>query len=240
MTIRTIEPSELAEARANLYQLMSMVYLKPPTSDFLKLLAGWVSSAVENEGMSRLLSEPMKYSLATLDSFFKEKWQDSQDELLKALSVEFTRLFRGVKLNYSPLPPYESVYRSEGGLVFDEVSMEVKREYRKFGLDLANELHGEPPDHLSYELEFIRLMCNREAEAWQEDNEDEALKYVQVQREFLRGHLLTWLPRFCEEIRGRDRLGLFRGLADLTESWVIFDYQQFLYTGNDQTGITNI
>ncbi len=57
---------------------------------------------------------------------------------------------------------------------------------------------------------------------------EEALRLLLAEREFLREHLLTWLPGFCSQIREHDRLGLFRGLADLTEGWVSFDYQQHL------------
>ena len=105
MTIQLTNARELAEARANLYQLLAAVYLKPPDVNFLRFLEGWSSSAVENEGVSRLSSERMKHSLAMLDSYFKEKQRDSRNELAEALSVEFTKLFRGVKPNYSPLPP---------------------------------------------------------------------------------------------------------------------------------------
>ncbi len=228
MIKQLLNAQSLAEARAKLYQLLAAVYLKSPDEDFLKLLAVWVSSSVRNEDASQLLSERMKHSLAMLDSYFKEKQQDSWNELVEALSVEFTRLFRGVKAEYSPLPPYESIYRSKEGRVFDELSMEVKREYRQFGLDLASELHGEPPDHISFELEFMSFLCNREVEAWDKDSEDEALGFARAQKDFLAEHLLTWLPGFSDKIREYDRLGLFRGLADLTESWVIFDYQEHL------------
>ena len=76
----------------------------------------------------------------------------------------------------------------------------------------------------------MRLLCSQEAEAWKSDNEDEALRLLQAEREFLREHLMTWLPKFCDEVRKHDRLGLFRCLVDLTEGWVSFDYQQNLDT----------
>lgn len=228
MIKQLLNAQNLAEARAKLYQLLATIYTRPPTSDFLKLLAEWAASLRATDSTSQLLSQQMRQGLAIMDDFFKRPGEESWDELVETLSVEFTRLFRGVKPYYSPLPPYESVYRSEEGRVFDEVSMEVKRVYRQFGLDLASEFYGEPPDHLSFELEFMHLMCNREAEAWEKDNEDEALRFRQTQKNFLGEHLLTWLPRFCGKIREYDRLGLFRSLADLTEGWVTFDYQEHL------------
>ncbi len=218
---------ELAGARAKLYQLLSSVYIGPPDLDFLKFLAGWVSSSI-GDGPSHLLSQQIRHSLYMLNGFFKKLEEGSQEELREAVSVEFTRLFRGVKPLYSPLPPYESVYREESGCVFGDLTVEVHREYRRFGLDLADGLTGEPPDHLSFELDFMHLLCSLEAKAWDRDDEDEALRFLLAEKEFLEKHLMKWLPRFCGEVRKHDRLGLFRCLADLTEGWISLDYQQYL------------
>ena len=104
----------------------------------------------------------------------------------------------------------------------------MHQEYRRFGLDLASELGGEPPDHISFELEFMRHLCRQEAEAWEKDDEDEALRFRRTEREFMTEHILTWLPQFCSKIREYASLDLFRGLADLTEGWITFDYQHHL------------
>ncbi len=131
---------------------------------------------------------------------------------------------------YSPLPPYESLYRNGSGRVFDDVTVDVLREYRHHGLEVTNSLRGEPPDHISFELEFMSFLCNREAEARDKNDDEEASQLLLAEKDFLEEHLMTWLPGFCGKIREHDRLGLFRCLADLTESWVMFDYQQFLHS----------
>ncbi len=222
-----VKTSELAAARAKLYRLVATVYARPPEPDFLKSLAGWVASVTDSEWASLPLSQQMRHSLKRLNDFFKRMGRNSE-ELTEAISVEFTRLFRGVKPRYSPLPPYESVYREEAGRVFGELTVAVHQEYLRFGIDLANGLENEPPDHISFEHEFMHLLCQQEAEAWERDDEDEALRFWQAEHDFLTEHLLAWLPRFCDEMRQHDQLGLFSSLADLTEGWVFFDYQQHL------------
>ncbi len=219
---------ELATARARLYQLLASVYARPPAPDFLKFLAGWAASQTEAEGSSPMLSEQMKHGLTTLDDFFKNLGERSWEQLGQAASIEFTRLFRGVTQHYSPPPPYESVYREEGGRVFGELTVDVHQEYRRFGFDLTTGLENEPPDHISFELEFMHLLCRQEAEAWERDDEDEALRLCHAERDFLTEHLLAWLPGFCNVVREHDQLRLFSPLADLTEGWVNFDYQQHL------------
>ena len=222
------DAQELAKARAKLYQLLATVYIRPPDQDFLRLLAGWVASSIKAEGPAQLLSEQMRHSLGMLDSFFKKMEENSREELERTISVEFTKLFRGVKPLYSPLPPYESVYREEAGRVFGELTFGVHQEYRRFGFELSHGFSGEPPDHISFELEFMHLLCSREAEAWANEDEDEALRLLQVEKEFLKEHLMEWVPKLCGEVRKHDRVGLFHALADLTEGWVTFDYQQHL------------
>lgn len=221
-----IYAQELAEARAKIYQLLSTLYTKPPEEELLRFLKDWVAS--QTDVSSQMLSPQMRRGLALLEGFFKTWEGKSEEALEEAVSVEFTKLFRGVKLHYSPLPPYESVYRQEDGRTFGESAIAVRQEYRRFGLGLGDVLSGEPPDHISFELEFMRLLCGQEAEAWKKDDKDEALRLLQAAKEFVAEHLLTWLPQLCYQIREYASLDLFRGLVDLTEGWVTFDFQQHL------------
>ncbi len=226
MTKQLTDAYELAEARSKLYQLLAMVYAGPPSLDFLKFLAGWVASVNKDEEHSQLLSQQMRHSLSILDSFFEKG--NFGEELGETISVEFTRLFRGVKPHYSPPPPYESVYREESGSVFGESTVAVHQKYLHFGLGLPERVSGEPPDHVSFELEFMHHLCSKEAEAWDGGNKEEALEMMRAEEEFLREHLLAWLPKFSNKVREYDRFGFFCNLADLTEGWVAFDYQQHL------------
>lgn len=224
-----IRRSELAQARAKLYQLLGSLYFKPHKPEVLESLAEWVSTQIMSQDSFGTFSPEIRQGLTRLDSFFETRRGKSWQELGETVSVEFTRLFRGVKKEYSPPPPYESVYGEEAGRVFGELTMEVYRQYRHFGFNLVDELKNEPPDHLSFELEFMYLMCYQEAEAWQENDEPRAFRLRQVQQEFCQKHLLSWLPKLGERISQFDRLGFFHGLTELTLGWVTFDYQQNLF-----------
>ncbi len=228
MVNEVISLSDLAAARAGIYKLTSALYFRTHETYLLKSLEEWVSSQTATDNSSQLLSKQMRHGLTAMDSFFREVKGKSWEELLETVSVEFTRLFRGVKKHYSPPPPYESVYREEGGRVFGELTVAVRSEYRRFGLDLANELSGEPPDHISFEMEFMHLLCSREVTAWKRNDMDEALRFLKAEKEFSEEHLLTWIPGLCDKVREFDRIDFFRGLADLTEGWITFDYQQHL------------
>jgi nitrate reductase assembly molybdenum cofactor insertion protein NarJ len=75
---------------------------------------------------------------------------------LEEIQAEYTRMFISA---YPALicPPYESYYRE--GQVYGASSIEAREWYRTNGLDFMHE--GEPPDHLSVELEFLALTGNR-------------------------------------------------------------------------------
>ena len=212
---------ELAGARGSLYQLLAAVYASPPDIAFLELLKGWTDSLVSADGISYGLPEQLRGNILSLSRFFNES--SSLTKLAEMLAIDYTMLIRGVKQEYSPPPPYESVYQEDDGRVFGLITTEIKEKYLCFGLDTANELHGEPPDHLSFELEFMRILCAREAEAWGKGDEASAVNLVREQRGFLEEHLLTWLPRFCQKVREFDRNGFYDGFAELTEGWVRFD-----------------
>ncbi|OGC94411.1 MAG: hypothetical protein A2W25_01895 [candidate division Zixibacteria bacterium RBG_16_53_22] len=218
---------ELARARAKLYQLLGALYFKPYQPEMLSLLAQWVKTRAAAD-FRQTFSAEINLGLSLLKDFFREKSGNTWPELGEIVSVEFTRLFRGVKIGYSPPPPYESVYREETGRVFGEVTVAVWRKYRSFGFSPVKELKNEPPDHLGLEMEFMHRLCSLEADAWQEADVHKAHQVMDGEREFCREHLLTWLPQWRDRIREFDSPGFFRGLAELTLGWVAFDYNQNL------------
>ncbi len=93
--------------------------------------------------------------------------------------AEYTRLFISA---YPTLlcPPYESYYRE--GIVYGNSSVEVAEWYRKHELDFTCE--GEPPDHLSAELEFLALTNDRA---------------------FL-GKLREWIYKFTERVKNNSKI----------------------------------
>ena len=227
MNYREVRRLELAQARAKFYQLLGALCFKPYQPELLRLLADWVAKQV-TEDSSQTLPPEISHGISLLNDFFLAMQEKTRQDLGEAVSVEFTRLFRGVKKGYSPPPPYESVYREEAGRVFGEVTVEVWRKYRSFGFSPVEELKSEPPDHLGLEMEFMYRLCSLEADAWQEADEQRAHQVGEGEKEFCREHLLTWLPQWRDRISEFDSLGFFRGLAELTLGWVTFDYHHNL------------
>lgn len=219
-----MEISRLTEVRSKIYEFISAVYITPPDGNFLKSVrdAAWPYGALN---ALRELPKSIAHGLWMIDSIVNIPGR-SVEELRAKISVEFTRLFRGLR-RHGPPPPYESVYRE--GLCWGESTTEVLAEYSRLGLTVRNEHKGEPPDHISFELDFMRFLCEKEAEAWRKDNSEEALMTLDGEKRFLSEHLSKWVGEFCGNIRRYDTLGFYQYWADVTEGWISFDLQQIDY-----------
>ena len=119
-------------------------------------------------------------------------------------------------------PPWESFYRTEERLMVSSHTLEVRAFYERFGL-VSERKQQEPEDHIGLELEFMACLCDRHGECLRKGHAGEAAVTVQAQRDFLDEHLLRWVSWFCEEVDRCARTDFFRGMAQLTEGFVVWD-----------------
>ena len=155
--------------------------------------------------------------LGGIDAWFQTKAELTSGELCAALSPEFTRLFRGLNRKNSPPPPYESVYL-DGGRLFGEPTVKVTELMQKHDL---KPVENEPPDHISLEFDFIRILCREESEAWRAGTIGRNILIEEAS--FLDEHILRWVPEFCDQVRKFDTSGFYKAMADITEGWIHYD-----------------
>jgi TorA maturation chaperone TorD/Pyruvate/2-oxoacid:ferredoxin oxidoreductase delta subunit len=137
----------------------------------------------------------------------------------EGLEVEYARLFVGPGRPVAH--PYESVYRE--GRVMGDCTLAVRQSYAAEGL--APEGHS-LPDHVAVELEFMAHLAQREAEAQERGDEEEALAYLRQQEAFLSEHLGRWLPRFCQRVLAGGAHPFYADLAQRTWQHVAQDIAQ--------------
>lgn len=147
-----------------------------------------------------------------------------------ALAQDFARPQEGLEAEYARLfvgpgrpvaHPYESVHRE--GRVMGDCTLAVRRSYATEGL--APEGHS-LPDHVAVELEFMTHLTRREAEAWEQGDEERALACLRQQEAFLSGHLGLWLPRFCQQVLNGEAHPFYSNLAQRTWEHVAQDMAQ--------------
>lgn len=200
----------LMKARQNVYDLLRCFFLQEPDPEFLtafkeenilKDLKGFHNDL--DEGVDLVASALSSPDLSALSSL---------------LSEEYTRLFIGPL----PIPLYESVYRSQSGLVNQEETAAVRRKYREAGL-LIHPDSSFPEDHIGAELEFLFFLCQRAAQA---ENEADQKSFSRLQREFLQDHLSVWIAPFCDRLFSASRSSYYRGVAKMTKGFITWDSQE--------------
>ena len=210
-----MEPDEfqqLMKARQNVYDLLRCFFLQEPSEDFFK--------ALKEEGLLKTLrgyhpdlDEGVELLSAALSSL-------TVNPPVPDLLLEFTRLFIGP----SPVPLFESVYRSESGLIMQEETLAVRKKYMEAGL-IVNPKESLPDDHIGTELEFIFYLCQKATQA--EDGEArEAL--LRMQQDFFREHLVLWVSPLCDRLFQEAQSRYFKGVARMTKGFVNWDYREIV------------
>jgi TorA maturation chaperone TorD len=152
-------------------------------------------------------------------------------ELSQKLTIEFTRLLRGIKRGYGPPPPYESLYKGENRVI-GEVTRDVMRIYQKAGFGIIDEKAG-PQDYIGAELKFMSFLCHKEMEAWKKNDVVEAKSCLELEKEFLNNHLLHMTSRFSKEITIEAKEKFYIAVAKLTEKFTITDVENIDFVLNN-------
>jgi len=198
--------TESLQRRALLYELLARLYSYPLDQRVLDAVAAlWTSEAPPELGdaLSRMRDTAAASGTAAG---------------IEALNIEATRLFEGPGKPVAP--PYASYYLY--GQLMASPAVAAYQFYLSQGA-LPNSAGTVPPDHLALELGFTAYLAARAEHALHNLSAGEAMEALQASREFVGGHLLTWIPRFVEDVlRGADR-AFFSGLARFTVSVLEWD-----------------
>lgn len=187
--------------RARNYFVLSRVFHERPARAFLEEL-GAVFAPTGEEGA--LTADAAALSRAALDAA-------GDAERVRALAVEFTRLFGGLSENDLP-PPIESVIRE--GRLFGDSTAAVRAAYAAAGYPEPLPEAG-PPDHVASELRFLALCCHEEATAWKRADASAAAAWLRRESGFLGDHVLAWVPRHCAAVAERTTSSLYAAVCRL-------------------------
>jgi len=217
-----------AEARAQMYGLLSAVFLHPPTGDLLRQIT-------DREFLADLSAFFSREAISELEAFAAGA---SVEADLGSLRQEYMDLFAVPTGRY--VSPFEDVYRGESmdgqparGPLLGERAIAVRRLYREAGAEMGPECK-ELPTHIGVELSFMSFLCEREREAVSHDEhclatgDGAAARCRALQRTFLLGHLNAWFPQLCKAIHAKAKSRLYRALASITEEFLARDAVELL------------
>ena len=216
MTAETHGASSIATAlagRASFYDAVAALYYKPLTQEQIDRIAQGGLSAFA--GTNELVAE----GLHDMERALSKRHSGTRQEL----AVDFTGAFAGIsswKGRYAT--PYESVFTSEEGLLFQESYHEVHRLYRDNGVR-KSEGYDFPDDHLSFVCEFQAVFALRAVEALDAGDAASALGQVRCSQAVLRDHVLSWFDDFEELALRLVKTRFYRGVLKMSRGFFLFD-----------------
>lgn len=193
------ERALIARQRGEAYWLLATLFADPLDAETLGRTA---SLSAEPSGDDNFADE--------LIAVFRQA--PDRQQLADRLGVEHARLFRGIRENYGPPPPYESLWR-EGQLMGDS-TVRVATRYLEAGYQPEGRFA--PCDHIVEELRFMASLCNAEHEARRAGHTQEASRARDQQQRFLDEHLTTWVGEYCHTLTEHSQEPLYLSLARMT------------------------
>lgn len=185
--------------RAGIYQRLSEAFAYP-SIEFKKSL-GERSAALlkwQNHwpaGMQALISE----TLAAL-----------QKDDISSLAEEYVRLFGPA----ARCPLTETSWGDSARLLGKPAQIaDISGFYRAFNINLREGVDSFPEDHLVIELEFMSVLCLKEAYALNSRLADELDITLDAQKKFLGEHLATWIDYWAESLITNNPVPFYCSLA---------------------------
>jgi len=193
------------ENRMTMYALLSRLMLIEVDEAFLQ----------EIEKDETLLSFLPNYR-----DWSKRQTFSTQELIEQYYNVDFTNLF------LMHLVPYESFYTREDQMIESGGDNPVIELYNE--LDFRVELDRArvvSADHIGVELEFMYMLCEAQKKAIDAEDKDGVCELLQVQRAFLKEHLLEWAPLFLINVKRESRTPLYHDGAEMTLEFILSDYE---------------
>ena len=135
-------------------------------------------------------------------------------------NVDFTNLF------LMHLVPYESFYTRDDQMIESGGDNPVVELYND--LDFRVELDSArvvSADHIGVELEFMYMLCSAMKKALDADDKKGVCELLEVQRAFLKEHLLEWTPLFLINAKKESRTPLYHDGSELTLEFLLSDFE---------------
>ncbi|RME92059.1 MAG: hypothetical protein D6766_10780 [Verrucomicrobia bacterium] len=204
----TDNEAALARARAGLYRFISAAFAKPPTPE----VVGRLADPAFQELLERCFDEGIVNEL--------RQGVAAGPNPVAALRQQFMDLFKVPAARY--VQPYESVYRDSReingkmvkGLLMGPSAQAVQKWYRLAAREISEDFK-DLPDHVALEFHFLAELCEEEAGFHEAGQPDKARRAREMQRDFLKGHILSWVPRLAKAIHEAADGGYYPAVADL-------------------------
>jgi len=217
-----IEARDSLLARQYAYTILHIIFGQKPSESILATAFSEQSletlNAIAHTSMSSFGEEVVIFG--ELKSSYLDPDPDIRAQALHSLSIEYTRLFVGP--NALEASPWEMVYQTGKRELFQPGIVKIRAIYKSEGCSPA-ESPNVSDDHLGIELDFMRFLCGKTQKALEQDDEAEVARIEAVQRDFLKEHLLNWVPAYIQDLRRATREPFFAVAGGMLQAFIELD-----------------
>jgi putative dimethyl sulfoxide reductase chaperone len=205
---------QIAWARAGIYRMLASLFLKELTLEQIGQLSKEDLSGLEASGTG------FAEGIHDMKRALRQVHEGTREDL--AVDYAHTFLASGTTKNEKRACPFESVFTSQNGLLMQEARDDVYRFMLAEHVEPNEQLHI-PEDHIAFEFQFMALLCDRMAEAFEVGDQAEGVRVLRVQRAFRDAHLENWIDDFCDAVGRCCRTSFYRGVGKVTRMFVHID-----------------
>jgi len=208
------ELKEILTVERELYAFLSKIITVGPKKEFLNSFLYTFNDFAGDENQE---NDEMIKGIITIQKALGHELSESDE---KAFMNEYTRLFIGP--GKTPIYPYSSVYlnKEPKPKLMDENTIEVRKQYLESNI-VMNKLNVVPDDYLGAELEYMAYLTDKSIELIEKEERNELDQLLEKQLNFMENHLITWIPRFSQDLITSTKEDLFKGLALLLKGLII-------------------
>lgn len=118
--------------------------------------------------------------------------------------------------------PWKSPYVTGDPSLFHECTLEVRAMYREQGLR-PRRLQHVPDDHVALLCNFMEIMAQKTLRAFEQGAWDDLVSLMNTQMQFVRDHLLNWLPQFADMLNQSKRASFYGPAASTLVTFTKID-----------------
>jgi thiosulfate reductase/polysulfide reductase chain A len=208
-----MELHQLTQNRSGIYHFLSAIYGDEVSRRLLERMKNSRFADRVNRFLTSCRLDDLRHGVEKMVTFIRN---GDSEETYRNLRYEYADLFLNAGVN--PAFPYESVYVGREPVVMQEPVFEVREAYRRAGVHKAED-YRDLDEHMAVELEFCRYLLDQAVRVGAPEEE----RYQRQQIGFLRDHLMRWAVEFCAVLSSCARSDFYRGLADLTLSFLFHE-----------------
>lgn len=211
---------DLLAFRQAYYNLLVSLFWQEPAGELIRSLSDGIRERIDAaRNFQPLLAEGWE----EIERFLA---QGPLEDAVEAITDEYTRIFIGP---HSPeVNPYESFYLT--GNLLDRPLANLRTHLKTMGIE-KRDGYSEPEDCLAFELEVMRWLIDKQTGA---TNPEEENRWLRLQSDFLKEHLLVWAPACARDIETARDAKFYRGAAKVLGGFLEVEQTFFREWGMDR------